>query len=243
MIIDSVNLDDLEGDPETAFVTFEERLRSVLKEQKGEDERRYTDRDGYYTGSHSPERYYVSSVLAFLDEYSLDLDVPDISDLRNDEFLHRFNEFFNKINYVRTRFKLRNIRICTGQAGTPITIQTEFKTEVHQHLEVIRKIVNQKVADANKRDAIFKKVASLQSEIDRDRTTADAVFGRLISLSRILGECAENVEPLVQKIERITTVLMTGVNFVPLLPKKERPKLLPSPRSKSVNELDDDIPF
>ena len=87
MIINSVNLDDLEENAETAFVTFEERLRSVLKEQQDEDARMYRGDDGYYAGSHSPERYYVSSILAFLDEYGLDIDVEDISDLRDDAFL------------------------------------------------------------------------------------------------------------------------------------------------------------
>ena len=243
MIIDSVNLDDLEGNAETAFVTFEERLRSVLKEQQDEDARIYRGDDGYYAGSHSPERYYVSSILAFLDEYGLDIDVEDISDLRDDAFLPRFNEFFNKINYVRTRFKLRRIRISGGQVGTPISIKSEFKDEIHQHLDVIRKIVNREVSDENKRDKIFDKIASLQNEIDRDRTTTDAVFSRLISLSKVLGDSAENVEPLVQKVERILTALFAGVTFVQLLPKRERPKLLPNPKRKPINDLDDDTPF
>ena len=130
-----------------------------------------------------------------------------------------------------------------GQVGTPISIKSEFKNEIHQHLDVIRKIVNQKVSDENKRDKISHKIASLQNEIDRDRTTIDAVFSRLISLSKVLGDSAENVEPLVQKVERILTALSAGVTFVQLLPKRERPKLLPNPKRKPINDLDDDIPF
>ena len=93
--------------------------------------------------------------------------------------------------------------------------------------------MNQKVSDENKRDKISHKIASLQNEIDRDRTTIDAVFSRLISLSKVLGDSAENVEPLVQKVERILTALSAGVTFVQLLPKKRTAQTPSKPEKKA----------
>jgi hypothetical protein len=243
MIIDAIEIDDLSENSEEAFIVFEERLRAVLMAERDEDRRAYRDGDGYYRGSYSPERYYVSSILAFLDEYDLDIEVADILDLGDQAFINRFDEFFNKINYARTRLKLRKARLCSDQIDTLIIIKPNFRTEIHHNLNTIRKIINGNVSDKNKRDAIYKKIAALQSEIDRDRTTVDAVFGRLIDLSRALSDSAENLEPLVQKIERVAAALWKGADSVPLLSKKERPKLLPTPEGQPINDLDDDIPF
>lgn len=242
MIIDAVDIEGLGDNPEEAFVVFEERLREGLQKAQIDDRRHNEDRDGYYNGSYSPERYYVSSILAFLDEYNLELEVTDITELDDANFLHHFNKFFNTINYARTRFKLRKSRIETGQAGTPILIEMSFKSAIHQNLETIRKIVNQNIQDNNKKDAIYSKIASLQSEIDRDRTTIDAVFSRAIDVSKVLGEMADQLEPAIQKFERIMAALYGKIDRVQLLPRKERLKLLPSKNEKK-EDLDDEIPF
>ena len=133
--------------------------------------------------------------------------------------------------------------MCSGQAGTPIVIKTNFKDEIHGLLNTIRKIVNTNVIDGVKKEAIYKRIAALQSELDRERTTIDAIFGRLIDLSRVVGDCTENVEPLIQKLERVMAALYSGAYRVPLLPKKERTKLLPTPEKMPISDLDDDIPF
>lgn len=243
MIIDAIDIDDLGLNPEEAFIVFEERLRVALAAAQNEDRRINSDSSGYYTGSYSPERYYVSSVLAFLDEYDLELEVKDIAYFGDSEFRTAFDEFFNKVNYVRTRFKLRKARISTGQAGTLIAIKPHFKNEIHHLLDTIRKIVNANIADEPKREHIYKKIAALQSEIDRDRTTVDAVFGRFLELSRVAGQFAENLEPLVQKLERVMAALRDGSERVPLLPKRERTPLLESSHPKRHDDLDDEIPF
>src|SRR5580704_17913278 len=241
MIIDAVNLEELGSQAEESFIVFEERLRAALTASQSQDRRENTDNDGYYAGSYSPERYYVSSVLAFLDEFNLEIEVPDVTHLSGRDFLAAFDEFFNKINYTRTRLKLRKARISTGQARTLITYSPSFKN--HSLLNTIRKIISANISEANKRDKIFRKIALLQDEIDRDRTTIDAVFSRMVDLSRVVGECAHHLEPLVQKLERITAALRDGAERVPLLLAKERPKLLSDAYQKPKNELEDEIPF
>lgn len=242
MIIDSINLNDLPDESEEAFVAFEERLRDILKIEEDQDQKMYRDENGYYAGSYYPQRYYVSSIIAFLDEYNIDMDIEDISSKDNPEFLTYYTEFFNRINYARTRFKLRKKRTLSGQAGTPILINPNFREQIHNLLATIKKIVNAHIQDINKKERIYKKIVGLQSEIDRERTTIDAVFSRAIDISRVIGECAENMEPLVQKVERLFRVLSDAANPLPLLPKKERAKLLPKSDAHS-DDLEDDIPF
>ena len=101
------------------------------------------------------------------------------------------------------------------------------------------------MTDENKKDAIYKKIGALQIEIDRNRTTIDAVFGRAISLRKALWEFGEGIEPLVQKFERVMAALYGGADYLPLFPKRDRPKLFPKSESppKIPQDLDDDIPF
>lgn len=232
---------DLSHNSEEAFIAFEKTQKEILEKAKiGDHNRQY----GVYVGAYSYERDYVIAVLAFLDEYDLDIDVTDIRELNDDDFSSNFNRFLSQVSYAIMRFSLRIKRIETGAAGTPIMLAANYKDEIGKNLEIIKKIVNQEVKDENKKDVIFKKIAALQSEIDRDRTTLDAAFGRLIDLSKVVGECAENLEPIVQKIERITSALRDGSERVKLLPKKERPKLISAPKSSpKADELEDEIPF
>lgn len=246
MFIDDIDVSDLSNHPEEAFLAFEQKLRAALEGESQKDRNMYSDNNGNYYGSYTPERYYVSSILAFLDEYDLKIDVPDITDLDNDIFQQHFGQFFTKINYAKTRLAFRKKRIDSGTAGTLITIASTYKEEIGKNLETIRKIVNQEVKDQNKKDAIFKKVAALQSEVDRDRTTYDALLGNALELSKTLGECAENLEPAVQKVERIFTAIGKAAERVPALPKADRPKLISAPKDKArskVDELEDEIPF
>lgn len=241
MIIDTVDTSNLGNSAEEAFVEFEQRLRAALEDEKRWDREQNQDHNGNYYGSYEPDRFYVSSILAFLDEYDLDIEINDISEAEDHDFRSCFSQFFSKINYAKTRFALRIQRIDTGSAGTPILILESYKDDIHKNLDTIRKIVNQQVKDNNKKDAIFTKIASLQSEIDRERTTIDMIFGRIIDLSKVIGECAENMDPAVQKLERVMKALKDGTERVKLLPTRNRPKL--KPPKKVTEEADDEIPF
>jgi hypothetical protein len=241
MIIDSVKTEDLSNNLEEAFVVFEQRLRKAFNDSKRADRQENSDNNGNYHGAYAPERYYVSSILAFLDEYNLEIDVDDITELNDDYFMFSFSKFFNKINYAITRFTLRKGRIDSGSAGTQITLGSDYKEEIGKNIAVIRKIVNQEIKDENKKDKIFKIIAALQSEVDRDRTTVDALYSRIIDLSKVVGESAENMEPLVQKIERISNAIREGSNPIKLLTKIDR-KQITSLKPKEEN-FSDDIPF
>lgn len=239
-----LRLDDLSESSEEAFALFEKRAREAYEEQIQNDRQYHSDLNGNYEGSFAPERSYVTAILAFLDEYSIETNLEDISELDNEEFYKGFGRFKSKVEYISTRFTLRKNRIEKGSIGTAITFEKSYKSEVGSHLEKIRKIINQEISEGAKKDKIFKKINALQSEIDRDMTTIDAAFGRMLDLGRVIGECGDNIKPAVDQLERIKKIFWDKSDKVDALPKPERPKALPKANTEtSSGNSDDEIPF
>ena len=249
----SFHMDDLPESSEEAFSLYEMRARDAY-EGKIHDDRSYnTDQDGNYQGSYEPERSYVTAILAFLDEYSIESDIEDITDLGNEEFYKNFGRFKSKVQYISNRFTLRKNRISTGNMGTVITLSSDYKSEVGGLLDKIRKIINQEVPVGNKKEKIFKKISSLQSEVDRDMTTVDAAFGRMIDLSKALGEAGGNIKPAIDQLERVKKIFWDNSKRVDRLPKPDRPKMIEKDDSDGYsatgygypeeNGKDDEIPF
>ena len=243
MIIDNINLLDLPKAKEDAFVAFDKRLRKELISARQADRSEHTDGNGDYLGNYAPERYYVSSILAFMDEFEFDEDaLVDISGLPSTDFLEEFQKFFTQINYLASRYALRKVKYEGGGVGTTIVLDASYKAEIASHLNTISKIVDSQIADQNKKDAIHKKIAALSLEVNLDRTTIDALFSRLLDFSKTAGECGENIEPLIDKLERIKKLIFDGAKKQDALPKPERRKQLPSP-DRNSQSLEDDIPF
>lgn len=241
MIFDEINFDELPESKEEAFTEFVRKISSEYNQRVRNDRSSYSDQNGNYVGAFEPERSFVTSILAFLDEYGIQTEIEDISDLLNDDFSNQFGKFKSKVEYLTTRFKLRQGRINSGTIGTMITLGADYKTEIGSILNTVRKIVNQEVKDPNKRDSIFKKITSLQSEVDRDQTTIDALFGRMLDLSQAVGKSAENISPLIDKIERIKKLFWDNSEKVEQLPKPDRPKMIT--KEPEGSGIDDEIPF
>lgn len=241
-MFDELDFESLSECKEEAFVEFEKIVRLEFEKSSNNDQQFHTDHNGYYDGSYAPEKSYVMAILAYVDEYNLDIDLPDIIELSGPEFENQFGKFKSKVLYFVMRFSLRKNSIKNGSAGTLIMLTSTYKSEVGSLLETIRKIVNQEVKGTNKKDKIFSKIASLQSEVDRDQTTIDALFGRMIDFSKTIEECAENSEQVIGKIERIKKIFWDNSNKVDLLPRKERQKLISQTVEKN-DVLEDEIPF
>ena len=241
MMIEDINLSDLPESIEEAFVVFAKEVNAEYSRQYYHEQDNMYDQNGDYLGTYEPERSYVGHITAFIDEFNLEIDVPDISSFIGHEYKNQFNIFKSKIEYISVRFALRKSRMEQGTLGTLITFQQSYKSEIGELLETIRKIVNQQIQDVNKKDKIFTKIASLQSEVDRDQTTFDAFCQRTLDLSRTIGESADLLESAIAKLERIKKIFWDKSNKVDMLPKKSRQKLLP--KEPEVSEFDDEIPF
>jgi hypothetical protein len=240
-MFDELNFDNLPECNQEAFVQFEKSVRLVYEEKLGEDRELYTDRNGNYNGSYTPERSYATAITAYIDEYNLDMELPDVIEVHNSNFESYFRSFQSKVLYFVMRFSLRKNRVENSSIGTVISIASEYKLEIGKLLETIRKIVNQEITDTNKKDKIFSKIASLQSEIERENTTVDAIFGRMIDLSSTIGECADKLEPAISKLERIKKILCNSSKKVELLPAQKTQKLIS--QKEQEQEIDDEMPY
>lgn len=243
MGIESIDFSRLPDRTEEAFSEFMRLLDNGYHEDKENDRDYNSDVNGNYVGSYEPERSYVTIALAFLDEYEIDAGVTDISDLNDDLILH-FRKFRSKLQYVNTRYKIRSTTGGYTATATEVSIDADYKIEISEHLTSIRKIVNQNVADENKKDRIFLKISGLQSEVDRNRTTLDAVAGRIIDLCDVIGKSAENLDPAISRIEKIKKIFWDNTKRVDKLPKQDRPKMLEYDSGDQTEPQDDDeIPF
>ena len=243
MFFDEIDFSQLPPNREEAFTAFVASISAEYAQKVRCDRTTYADQNGNYEGSYEPERSFVTSILAFLDEYGIESELVDISALDNRDFSAHFGRFKSQVEYLTTRFRLRQHRVASGSIGTLIAIGSDYKSQIGALLEKIRKIVNQEVLDANKKDNIFAKIASLQSEVDRDQTTVDALFGRLLDLSKTVGKAAENLEPLANLLERVKKIIWDAPEKVEQLPKPDRPKLISKDKSPTKSDLDDEIPF
>ncbi|MFC7292298.1 hypothetical protein [Hirschia litorea] len=244
MIIDDIDFADLPVGKEEAFVEYVRRLKKQLGPLDRQDlEINWDQQHDCYSGEYEPRRLYVSSILAFLDEYDLDGgEIKDISGLPKVDFGVEYSAFSNSVNYIVTRYKLRSSRYCNGSAGTPILIEGSYKDEIGKHLDQIRKIINQEISDENKKDILFKKIASLQLEVDKSRTTIDAVFSRIYEISQGVNEYARDCEPLIKKISQLGDIFIKGSKRDDKLLETKRKKALPKPDDKSP-DVNEEIPF
>lgn len=239
-----MDFSELPANREEAFTNFVKAIYEEYDQNVRNDRSSYSDQNGNYEGSYEPQRSFVTAVLAFLDEYGIESDIIDISKLTNSDFSSEFGRFKSEVEYLTTRYKLRKNRIETGGIGTLITIGSDYKSEIGKLLDTARKIVNQEIKDGNKKDNILGKIASLQSEVDRDQTTIDALFGRMVDLSQSVGKSAENLSPLIDKLERVKKLFWDNSIKVEQLPKPDRPKLISNDKpADDPNDMDDEIPF
>jgi hypothetical protein len=126
-----------------------------------------------------------------------------------------------------------------------IAIARDYKSQIGEHLSKIRKIVNSEIKEGVKRDIISKKIAALQSEVDRDQTTVDAAFGRIIDLSQALGSAAENLKPAIDQLERVKELFIGHSKKVDQLSAPDRPKQIEDKSHENTDppDSDDEIPF
>lgn len=245
MVFDDIDISLLPANSQEAFSQFERKCRNSYEKMSRDDREHNVDLNDNYLGSYEPERAYVTAILAFLDEYDLETDVEDISTLDDRDFYHHFKKFKGKVQYITTRYELRKNRTTSGSIGTVIEIVQSYKAEIGSYLEKIRKIVNQEVKESNKKDKIFSKIAALQSEVDRDQTTVDAAFGRVLDLSKVIGEASGNLKPAIDQLERVKKLFWDKSEKVEQLPKPERPKRISKQEEPKggYGKIDDEIPF
>jgi hypothetical protein len=152
------------------------------------------------------KRRYVFSMLAFVHEFDMDIDLPEKVPLTHSEFCEFYELFQAKVQYWKERFKLRGVRRHQSSPVT-VTLSFEYREEIHVHIDKIRKIVSVAELPENKKDRILGHLNALSREIDLEKTGTAAFTRSFLAIMEAIGDGAEKLEPAVRQIERIAKIL------------------------------------
>ncbi|MBL1420741.1 MAG: hypothetical protein COC24_009560 [Alphaproteobacteria bacterium] len=226
MLTENIEIANLSENPLEAFVEFDARLRDQLHATIQQFNRNDSTIKYLYKDVADIRRDYVDAIVAYVEELNLPIDIKDISDLKNNEFTEQYRFFTKTVSQTILRFKMRIAKSGIDSINLPIIIDQDYKIEISELLQKIRKIVNTEVAESSKKDKIYKRISNLQYEIDASKTDIQAFFGNTLQLTKILGESAKNLEPLIDLTAKLKKSIMGGVSVDKFLPKKEEQKLI-----------------
>ena len=233
-IITDEEMADLPGDSELAFVIYEEKLRSKTRDLDVE----YPER---------LDREYANHILAFIDVCNLEIPVIGQPPINTSDFWDWYNAFIQVIDIHTVKFRLAHARDAGSDITTAIYLSEDYKTEIHNLLGRVRKVVNAADLPDAKKDDIYDKINALQSEVDRSKTRLDAFLSRWLDVTNAAGEGAENLEPVVKLLGHVMKVFGRAKteHDVGKLPPPKVPQKLPSPATDQPPQadLDDEIPF
>jgi hypothetical protein len=187
---------DTEGLPpddlELAFFIYEKRLRARTRDAAN------TNDDSY-----DIEREYVNKLLAFIELAGTKIPVNEEPPFENVKFSYWYNRFLQQVDRFTARVGVaRGMGIGPGIV-TALHLSDDYRTEISGLIGRIRKVINASDIAVDKKEAIYKKIAALQLEVDTTMTSVGAFCSRLLEVTHTVGEAAENLEPVAKMIERI----------------------------------------
>jgi hypothetical protein len=241
--MDDLIYDDLPDEEELAFATLEAHYKESLESDiQGSDQ---GNAIAYF------KRRYCNQVIAAARSLSID-HIRDYTLPTGDEEIWSFYDTFEAdVMNVIIQIRINHAR---RRKMYSVTFDSAAKQKVRHYIEQIRTTVEQSDLPQNKRDAIFKKLAELTLEIDRDRTRFEVVADALRGIARLSGDVErEGAEPWWKWVKLIFGEIDDAKDKEPatsLPAPKERKRLeaprkqLPSPNEKPKGrELDDEVPF
>lgn len=230
---------DLPVEDDLAFVKLERKYRRELDRLIAECE------NGNAVTSYQYE--FMNRVLAAARaleiEYFAPYQVPSKRDWQE----------FERFEYALTSFvEITKIRASRRRSKFSVRLTDQEKGSLHELIGKIRTTVQAAEISAPKKEAIFKKLAALAAEIDRDRTGFEAFADFAAGIARVSGDFArEGAEPWWKWIRPIFEILGAAKEEdqkQPRLPprteqKKLEPPKPPRPKPDFDSDLDDDVPF
>lgn len=232
--------DDLPDDPQLAFAHLENHFREeaqtkIEQSDQGQEITEY-------------QLQYINRVTAAARALGIDQ-------------LAAYEVPFNETNlwkiYSRFRTDVENlviqIRIHHSRRKRQFSVALEGaqKQRIHHYIEQIRQLVTDSNCSQDKKDKVFKKLAELALEIDRDRTRFEIVADSIRKIAKLSGDVErDGAEPWWKWVKLIFGVVDDAKEKEPdsSLPAPEERKKLEAPRKqipapKKGADLDDEIPF
>ena len=147
-----------------------------------------------------------------------------------------FWEWFSKYR-ANLRQHRTTIYFQQKRNSTSVVLSVPHKARIHALLNEIRKLVEKMEVSIEKRDAIFRLISRLQSEVDRERTNIQGVLHMILEVSGVAKRVGEDAKPLVDRVRELFGIVTEA---------RDNPatkQIGQSEHKKIENKLDDDIPF
>lgn len=225
--------ENLPADPEEAFLVLEAKFRTECESQMEDREQ------------HQQYVYveYIAQVIGAINALGLEgefrREIPSIEDVDYSTFLN----FSKDVKHYRTMLQIRNGRRAQGFS---VRFDAASQLKLKHHLDQFRSLVKKLEVEENKRTAILDRVTALERELDHSKTRYDEFGALVIETAGVLGEAAEQLDPLRKILDSIAGVIWGKKQEeqkslpAPKEPKRLEPPKAPQPRPTAD---DSDIPF
>lgn len=227
----------LPDNPEMAFVQLVEILDRWLESALAREEANARER-------------YVEMLRAFADEYELDAaEFRRLSPTaaKFNSWLDYFDEFRSEVAYTSGRLRFRHRTDLGAVVTSSVELNNARRDEIHKLTLKIRKVVAVLDIPEAKRDAIYKRVAALDREVDQSKTRYGTLMALVLETCGTLGESAKKLEPVAKLVQKINAHVadQKAESELAALPEAPEQKQIAPPRERQSPpaELDDGVPF
>lgn len=237
-MISSEEILNLPEDPKLAFAEYVRLLREAVNGQTN-------------PGDYKVERSFVSHVRAFADSHDVGISV-DVPPGNDQDFWDYYTQLNDTLDYHTAKINLLGLRGGSSMNVKQIELSDDYRSQIHVHLEKVRKIVNSVSIEERLRENIFKRLNDLSSEIDKNRSGLMRYADAFIEITSAVADGAETLEPAVKVMERIGGLFGKArkEGDVRQISGGEKQKLITGPADVSdtsdvsdAGANDDEIPF
>ena len=231
----------LPDDSEEAFAVLHRRRIRELDEAYEEN------RGGIWM-----ERAYVDCMISFDDVHGLDillgLKDPPIPDR---DFSPYFVAFRRHCEMTAMKVLMEAARRTKSGVNTVVHLSQPSKAAIHRLIGEIRTQIYAINISDELRHSLLTKLNAFAAEVDKTKTSTQALYAGMIEASRAIREASDELQPIFDRLDRISKWIEKADKIADkLLPWRER-RQIEKPQGRiedkrpniSGYDLDDDVPF
>jgi hypothetical protein len=235
MITDE-DLESFPEDPQLAFVEFERLARRVL----------FAELEQVNGGEAVDDLRleYMNKVVGAAKAYGIDGIRSYLIPSRSSAIYTEYADFLSTVDHYTIQIR---IHAAARSRKFSVALDASTKSKIRHFVEQIKVEIEKSDLPVEKREALLAKLNAFLTEVDRTRTTFQAIADAWLLFCDVVGEGFEKLEPARKWLDSIARVMGRAKELEdlarPRLPSvDERPRLEP-PRKGAEVELDDEIPF
>jgi hypothetical protein len=86
-------------------------------------------------------------------------------------------------------------------------LEPDEKTEIHKHIETIRKLIQGSGLDDRKKNALFNRLTELSKEVDRNGTRTDGFFAFASEFAFCMGQFSKAAKPAIDDVKDVLRIV------------------------------------